>query len=79
MRLFALFLFLFEGNTNLLRAADGNGVLSVNMSRIASILGIGRTTLYRAVDALAARSRYPANAASAFFAVNAIIFRFKKY
>ena len=38
----------------LLRAADGNGVLSVNMSRIASILGIGRTTLYRAVDALAA-------------------------
>lgn len=38
----------------LLRAADENGVLSVNMSRIASTLDIGRTTLYRAVDALEA-------------------------
>ena len=38
----------------LLRAADGNGVLAANMSRIASTLGIGRTTIYRAVDALAA-------------------------
>ncbi len=39
----------------LLRTADENGELSVNMSRIASILGIGRTTLYRAVDALSAQ------------------------
>lgn len=38
----------------LLRAADENGELSVNMSRIASTLDIGRTTLYRAVDALEA-------------------------
>ncbi|MBR6743941.1 MAG: Crp/Fnr family transcriptional regulator [Clostridia bacterium] len=36
----------------LLRAADENGELSVNMSRIASSLDIGRTTLYRAVDML---------------------------
>lgn len=36
----------------LLRAADENGELSVNMSRIASTLDIGRTTLYRAVDTL---------------------------
>ena len=38
----------------LLRAADENGELSVNMSRIASSLDIGRTTLYRAVDILKA-------------------------
>ena len=36
----------------LLRAADENGELSVNMSRLASTLDIGRTTLYRAVDLL---------------------------
>ncbi len=39
---------------HLLRAADENGELSVNMSRIASTLDIGRTTLYRAVDLLKA-------------------------
>ena len=38
----------------LLRAADENGELSVNMSRIASVLSIGRTTLYRAASALQA-------------------------
>ena len=38
----------------LLRAADENGELAVNMSRIASTLDIGRTTLYRAVDTLKA-------------------------
>ena len=38
----------------LLRAADEKGELSVNMSRIASTLDIGRTTLYRAVDLLKA-------------------------
>ena len=38
----------------LLRAADENGELAVNMSRIASTLDIGRTTLYRAVDLLKA-------------------------
>ena len=37
---------------HLLRAADENGELAVNMSRIASTLDIGRTTLYRAVDVL---------------------------
>jgi CRP-like cAMP-binding protein len=36
----------------LLRAVGDTGVLTVNMSRMASILGIGRTTLYRAVDTL---------------------------
>ena len=35
-----------------LRAADENGFLSVNMSRIASTLDIGRTTLYRVLDVL---------------------------
>ena len=39
---------------HLLRAADENGELAVNMSRIASTLDIGRTTLYRAVDTLKA-------------------------
>lgn len=38
----------------LLRNADENGALAVNMSRIASTLDIGRTTLYRAADALEA-------------------------
>ena len=38
----------------LLRSADENGELAVNMSRIASTLDIGRTTLYRAVDVLKA-------------------------
>lgn len=36
----------------LLDNAGEDGLLSVNMTRIASILDIGRTTLYRAVDAL---------------------------
>ncbi len=36
----------------LLDSADGDGALSVNMTRIASTLDIGRTTLYRAADAL---------------------------
>ena len=36
----------------LLRNADENGRMTANMSRIASSLGIGRTTLYRAADAL---------------------------
>ena len=36
----------------LLRNADEDGILSVNMSRIAATLDIGRTTLYRAADAL---------------------------
>ena len=36
----------------LLRAADENGELAVNMSRVASTLDIGRTTLYRAVEIL---------------------------
>ena len=39
---------------HLLRTADENGELAVNMSRIASTLDIGRTTLYRAVDLLKA-------------------------
>ncbi len=38
----------------LLRSADENGELAVNMSGVASTLSIGRTTLYRAVDALKA-------------------------
>jgi CRP-like cAMP-binding protein len=38
----------------LLHNADENGCLAANMSRIASTLGIGRTTLYRAADALQA-------------------------
>ena len=38
----------------LLRSADENGELAVNMSRVASTLGIGRTTLYRAVELLKA-------------------------
>jgi len=37
---------------HILRTADENGELAANMSRIASVLGIGRTTLYRAVEAL---------------------------
>ena len=37
---------------HLLRSADENGELAVNMSRVASTLGIGRTTLYRAVELL---------------------------
>ena len=36
----------------LLRGADENGELAVNMSRVASTLDIGRTTLYRAVEIL---------------------------
>ncbi len=36
----------------LIRNADDNGCVDANMSRIASSLGIGRTTLYRAADAL---------------------------
>lgn len=36
----------------LLENADGEEMPTVNMTRIASTLGIGRTTLYRAVDAL---------------------------
>ena len=39
---------------HLLRSADENGELAVNMSRVASTLGIGRTTLYRAVELLKA-------------------------
>jgi CRP-like cAMP-binding protein len=39
---------------HLLRSADNNGELAVNMSRVASTLGIGRTTLYRAVELLKA-------------------------
>ena len=35
-----------------LRTADENGSLAVNMSRIASTLDIGRTTLYRALELL---------------------------
>lgn len=35
-----------------LRSADENGFLTVNMSRIASTLDIGRTTLYRVLDVL---------------------------
>ena len=35
-----------------LRSADENGFLEVNMSRIASTLDIGRTTLYRALEVL---------------------------
>ncbi|MBE6665184.1 MAG: Crp/Fnr family transcriptional regulator [Ruminococcaceae bacterium] len=35
-----------------LRAADENGLLTVNMSRIASSLNIGRTTLYRVLEIL---------------------------
>ncbi len=38
----------------LLRTANAGGVLSLNMSRVASTLDIGRTTLYRAADALEA-------------------------
>lgn len=36
----------------ILRTADENGELTANMSRIASTLGIGRTTLYRVLDVL---------------------------
>jgi CRP-like cAMP-binding protein len=39
---------------HLLRSADETGELAVNMSRVASTLGIGRTTLYRAVELLKA-------------------------
>ena len=39
---------------HLLRSADENGELAANMSRIASTLGIGRTTLYRVLDMLKA-------------------------
>ena len=35
-----------------LRSADEDGFLAVNMSRIASTLDIGRTTLYRVLDVL---------------------------
>jgi len=35
-----------------LRSADENGVLAVNMSRLASTLDIGRTTLYRVLEML---------------------------
>ena len=36
----------------LLRGADENGELAVNMSRVASTLDIGRTTLYRVLELL---------------------------
>jgi DNA-binding IclR family transcriptional regulator len=39
---------------HLLRAADENGELAANMSRIASTIDIGRTTLYRVLDMLKA-------------------------
>ena len=39
---------------HLLRTADENGELAANMSRIASTLDIGRTTLYRVLDMLKA-------------------------